>query len=86
VSRAPLHANDGFDGASASVTLRGSVARIIRSVSNNCSDSIEILIDGAETLYREIRINNLLKDLDGNDVTLQPGSEVEITIKFRTGP
>ena len=79
----PLHVNDGFDGAS--VTLRGSVARVIRSVSNNGSDSIEILIDGAETLYREIRISNLLKDLDGKDVTLQPGSEVEITIKFRAG-
>lgn len=72
-----------FDGAS--VTLLGSVERIIPSSVNNLSDTVQIAIEGAEDLYREIRIQNLLQDGDGGVVALQLGSEVEITIKVRTG-
>ena len=72
-----------IDGAS--VTLRGSVEKIIPSSMNNLSDAVQIAIQGAEDLYREIRIQNLLRDADGGVVALQPGSEVEITIKVRTG-
>ena len=70
--------------AGASVTLRGSVEKIIPSESND-SDSVQIVIEGAKSLYREIRIQNLLQDADGGLIAPQPGSEVEITIKVRTG-
>jgi hypothetical protein len=72
-----------FDGAS--VMLRGSVEKIMPSSDNNRSEVVQIVIEGAESLYREIRILNLLRDADGGSVALQPGSEVEITIKVRAG-
>lgn len=72
-----------FDGAS--VTLRGRVEKIIPSSANNGSEAIQIFIEGAEDLYREIRIQNLLQDIEGGVVALQLGSEVEITIKLRAG-
>jgi hypothetical protein len=72
-----------LDGAS--VTLRGSVEKIMPSSDNNRSEVVQIVIEGAESLYREIRILNLLRDADGGSVALQPGSEVEITIKVRAG-
>lgn len=88
MSQMPLGAQDQnqmrpFDGAS--VTLRGSVEKIIPSSANSGSDAVQIVIEGAETLYREIRIQNLLQDSDGGIVILRPGSEVEITIKVRAG-
>jgi hypothetical protein len=69
------HAPDG-----AFMTLRGSVAKIIRIF--NGSDEAEIVIDGAESLYREIRIQNLLQNANGDVVALKPGAEVEITIRL----
>lgn len=72
-----------FDGAS--VTLRGSVEKIVPSSENDGSDAAQIVIDGAERLYREIRIQNVLEDGDGGVIALQPGWEVEIIIKVRSG-
>jgi hypothetical protein len=68
-----------FDGAS--ITLRGSVDRIVQAP--NGSDEAEIVIEGGENLYREIRIQNLLQGANGDVAVLQLGSEVEITIKAR---
>ena len=84
-------ASDGNDKnqapalAGASVTLRGNVEKLIPSSEANGSHAAQIVIEGAESLYREIRIQNLLHDGDGGVVALQPGSEVEITIKVRPG-
>jgi hypothetical protein len=61
------------------------VEKIMPSSENNRSDVVQIVIEGAESLYREIRIQNLLQAADGGPVALQPDSEVEITIKVRTG-
>lgn len=72
-----------LDGAS--VTLRGCVEKIIPFSQNGHSDAVQIVIDGAESLYREIRIQNILQDGNGGAVALQPGLEVEITIKVRAG-
>lgn len=87
MSHAPLDGHDknqthSSDGAS--VTLRGIVEKIVPS-ENNPSDAVQIAIEGAESLYREIRIQNLLQNADGGVVALQPGSEVEITIKVSKG-
>lgn len=77
-----LHKNQApvLDGAS--ITLQGTVEKIIPS-SMDGSNAVQIVIEGAENLYREIRIQNLLQDGDGNVVALNPGSEVEITIRVR---
>jgi len=38
-------------------------------------------VEGADHLYREIRIENALKDQDGEQVRLKEGTPVEITIE-----
>ena len=32
-------------------------------------------------LYKEIRVENKLQDGDGNEVSLKPGAQVEVTIE-----
>lgn len=40
-----------------------------------------IAVEGADELYKEIRIENTLTDKDGSEVSLNPGAPVKITIK-----
>jgi len=81
----PLAANEKnqrrtFDGRS--VTLRASVEKLFQ---RDGSTLLQVVIEDAEPLYREIRIPNPFQDANGNIVTLQPDSEVEITIKVPAG-
>jgi hypothetical protein len=64
-----------------STTLPGTVDKIIKSPDPRAPDKAQIDIEGAEDLYREIRINNVLKDEDGQKVALKPGAEVVVTIE-----
>ena len=45
-----------------STTLPGTVEKIITPIDPQAADTAEIEIEGAEDLYREIRIENTLKD------------------------
>ena len=38
-------------------------------------------MEGADHLYRELRIENTLTTEDGDKVRLKPGAEVEVTIE-----
>ena len=38
-------------------------------------------MDGADELYKEIRVENTLQDEKGNEVRLKEGAEVEVTIE-----
>jgi hypothetical protein len=69
----------------ASVKLRGMVEQVISSPGGDGSEVVQVVIEDAEPLYREIRIRNHFHDANGNAFTLQVNSEVEITIKVRTG-
>lgn len=42
---------------------------------------MEIAIEAAEDLFREIRIENTLTDVDGNPVALKNGAEVHVTFE-----
>ena len=64
----------------ASVTLPGTVEKIIPSLDPDEPDKAQIAVEGAEELYREIRIENTLQDEAGNEVSLKKGAEVEVTI------
>jgi hypothetical protein len=64
----------------ATVTLPGKVERVIKSVDPNQPDKAQIAVEGAEDLYREIRINNTLQNEKGEEVALKPGAEVDVTI------
>ena len=62
------------------VTLPGTVEKIVPS-SRYEPEKAEIAVDGADPLYKEIRVENKLQDEDGKEVGLKPGAEVEVTIE-----
>jgi hypothetical protein len=66
----------------AAVTLPGTVQKIIPpSVADN-KEKAEIVIEGADPLYQEIRVDNALQDKNtGEEVALKPGAEVDVTIE-----
>jgi hypothetical protein len=66
---------------SASVTLPGVVEQMIESKHPAVPERAQIAVEGADDLYREIRINNTLKTSDGETVTLKEGDEVKVTVE-----
>jgi hypothetical protein len=67
--------------ATASTTLPATVEKIIKSPHPSIPEKAQISIEGADHLYKEIRIENKLTDENGKTVGLKPGSEVEVTIE-----
>jgi hypothetical protein len=65
----------------ASTILPGTVEKIIKPVSPQEPEKAQIAIDGADHLYREIRIENALTDENGEKVQLKLGAEVEIKVE-----
>jgi hypothetical protein len=64
----------------ATITLPATVEKIIRSLDPDEPDKAQIAVEGAEELYRELRIENTLQDEAGNEVCLKKGAEIEVTI------
>lgn len=64
----------------ATVTLPGTVEKIIPPIIPTAPEKAQIIVEGAEHLYREIRVENTLQDAQGNDVSLKKGASVEVTI------
>lgn len=44
-------------------------------------EKAEIVVDEADPLYRELRIENRLEDENGKNVRLKPGAEVEVIVE-----
>ena len=64
-----------------SVTLPGKVEKIVPGIVPAMPDKAQIAVEGADHLYREIRVENTLQDENGKPVSLKPGAEVEVTIE-----
>lgn len=62
-------------------TLSGTVQKIIKPPHPDLPEKAEIAVEGADELYREIRIENSLTDENGNEVKLKPGATVEVTVE-----
>jgi hypothetical protein len=66
----------------ASTTLPGKVERVIKPHPQSGEpEKAQIAVEGADHLYREIRVPNRLVDSEGNKVKLKPGAEVEVKIE-----
>jgi hypothetical protein len=66
---------------SPSTTLPGTVERIIKPLFPGEPEKVQIAVEGADHLYKEIRIENTLSDEDGNEVSLKAGAQVEVTVE-----
>jgi hypothetical protein len=62
-------------------TLAARVDKIIKPKIGNGPEKAEIVLDDCEPFYREIRIENKLKDSAGEDVALKPGAPVEVVVE-----
>jgi len=65
----------------ATKTMPGIVEKIITPIIPNEPEKAQIAVEGADHLYREIRVDNRLKDEDGKEVALKPGAEVDVKIE-----
>ncbi len=66
----------------ASATLPGKVEKVIHPhPSSGEPEKAQITVEGADHLYREIRVPNTLTDANGHTVKLKEGAEVEVTIE-----
>jgi hypothetical protein len=65
----------------ASVTLPGTVDKVIKSPDPSEPDKAQIVVEGADELYREIRIDNALQNEKGEEVALKPGTDVDVTVE-----
>lgn len=64
-----------------SVTLPGTVEKVIKPANPNDPEKAQISVEGADDLYREIRIENSLTDENGKKVRLKKGAEVNVTVE-----
>jgi hypothetical protein len=64
-----------------SATMPATVEKIIKSPSPSVPEKAQIAVEGADHLYRELRIENTLIDENGEKVRLKQGAEVEVTIE-----
>jgi hypothetical protein len=67
----------------ATITLAGTVDKIFPAIGDLQQEQAQIAVEGAEPLYREIRIDNSLHDGAGNAVSLTVGAEVADTIEAK---
>lgn len=64
-----------------STTKPGTVEKIIKSPFPEVPEKAEISVEGADDLYREIRIENTLIDEKGKKVKLVKGAQVDVTVE-----
>ena len=64
-----------------SVKLPGTVEKIIKPSGPGEPEKAQISIEGADDLYREIRIENSLTTKNGEEVGLKQGDEVDVTVE-----
>ena len=62
-------------------TCPGTVEKIIKSPFPQEPEKAEIAVEGADHLYREIRIENTLQDDKGNKVKLKLGAQVDVIVE-----
>ena len=61
--------------------LRGTVQKLFKSSHPRDPEKVEIGIDEADDLYKEIRIENVLKDENGGEFQLKPGAKVDVVVE-----
>jgi hypothetical protein len=76
--------NEEVDESKAAVTLPGTVEKIIKPPTPEMPEKAQISIQGAEDLYKEIRVDNVVTDDRGNELKLKQGAKVDVTIEADT--
>jgi hypothetical protein len=72
---------ENSDQKTAALTVPGTVEKIIRPVVPGDPEKAQITVELPDHLYRDIRIENKLKDEKGHEVELKEGAHVEVTVE-----
>ena|ERR1700693_5683436 len=62
-------------------TIPAVVSKIVKPIVADQPEKVEIAVEVADDLFREIRIENTLTDVDGGSVSLTKGAQLEITLE-----
>jgi len=73
--------DENGDNEKPAVTLPGVVEKIVKPITPSEPEKAQIAVHGADDLYREIRVENTLRNANGEKVPLKPGAEVDVTIE-----
>ena len=63
------------------VAWDGTVEKVIKPLVPNQAEKAQIGIHGADDLYREIRIDNVVADESGTKAQLKPGTEIDVIVE-----
>ena len=63
-----------------SITMPGTVEKIIPSPGPSRTEKAQITVNGAEQRHRDLRFENTLTDEHGDDVKLKKGAHVDVTV------
>ena len=61
--------------------LRGTVQKVIKPPFPGQAEKAQINVHGADDLYKEIRIENVVTDEKGTKAHLKPGAEVDVIVE-----
>ncbi len=61
--------------------LRGTVEKVIKPLVPSEPEKAEIGIEEADDLYREIRVENVVTDENGEKASLKPGAKVDVVVE-----
>ncbi|PYX21578.1 MAG: hypothetical protein DMG82_17585 [Acidobacteria bacterium] len=64
--------------------LRGRINKVLKPILPHEPEKAEISVEDADDLYREIRVENVLTDENGEKTRLKPGADVDIVIEADT--
>ena len=61
--------------------LPATVEKVLKPAAPSDPEKAQINIQGADELYREIRIENVLTDENGATARLKPGAKVDVIVE-----
>jgi hypothetical protein len=64
--------------------LRGTVQKVLKPIDPRELEKAEISVEEADDLYREIRVENVLIDENGEKARLKPGAEIDVILEADT--
>jgi uncharacterized protein YfaS (alpha-2-macroglobulin family) len=64
-----------------SATRPGTVQKIVKSPYPGEPEKAEIVVEGADDLYRELRVENTLTDEKGKEVSLKQDAHVDVIVE-----
>ena len=61
--------------------MQGTVEKIIKPINPSEPEKAQIKIQEGEELYRELRVENVVTDTNGEKAQLKPGAEVDVIVE-----